>query len=185
MKTIGENRSDFTILVLIVSFFLNSCAVSAQMARTYKVWVSLINETQVKGMAYAADENAFVVQSKDSALIKLTPDAIELIKIRRKGKVGRGALIGAGSGALVGATIGFLAGDDYARGSGFFSFYAEEKAAIGAMGLGTIGALIGIRAGSAKKEYIINGDTDTYLSFLPEIQNFIRSQKTGQKEARH
>ena len=71
---------------------------------------------------------------------------------------GVGALLGTGSsarkgagiglliGAATGAVIGFASGDD---GPGWFSFTAEEKAALGAVGLGGLGAVIGLIAGAA------------------------------------
>ncbi len=75
---------------------------------------------------------------------------------------GVGALLGTGSrarngagiglliGAATGAVIGFASGDDPSC-SGWFCwrFTAEEKAALGAIGLGGLGAVIGLIAGAA------------------------------------
>ncbi len=77
---------------------------------------------------------------------------------------GVGALLGTGSnarkgagigllvGAATGAVIGLASGDDPScSGSGWFCwrFTAEEKAALGAVGLGGLGAVIGLIAGAA------------------------------------
>lgn len=76
---------------------------------------------------------------------------------------GVGALLGTGSsarkgagigllvGAATGAVIGFASGDDTSSCSGWFClrFTAEEKAVLGAVGLGGLGAVIGLIAGAA------------------------------------
>jgi len=67
---------------------------------------------------------------------------------RRKSNVRRGALIGFLAGAGVGVIAGFAGGDDP---PGFISFTAEEKAALGAFGLGAGGGLVGLIAGALIK----------------------------------
>ena len=95
---------------------------------------------------------------------------MNIIKIRRKGKVGRGVWIGAVSGMVVGALAGFADGDD--PEDQWFRSTASEKA----LGLGLTGAVIGTGVGpliASKKEIIIiNGLFRNYEIKLKEIQSY-------------
>lgn len=66
-----------------------------------------------------------------------------------KTKVARNAGIGLLMGAGLGAIFGYAAGDDT---SCFICFSAEEKAAVGAIGLGAIGLLVGGISGATTRE---------------------------------
>lgn len=86
--------------------------------------------------------------------VKVETREISSIKFMSRGK---GALDGLGigllTGALVGITAGLSGGDDP---PGLFSWTAEEKATIGGIFLGALGALVGLPVGTAA------GSSDIY-----------------------
>lgn len=146
---------------------------NAQKVKTYKIWVTLL-EQEVKGTLYAANEDELVILGEDLTQLKFVPGNIQVIKLRRKGKGGRGAWIGAVSGIVVGAVAGYAS----ESGSGW-----EEVGAIGGALVGApTGAVLGALIGSGKDKYIINGDRDTYNSLLPTLQQYA-PQKTFSHES--
>jgi len=83
-------------------------------------------------------------------------DDINLISTERQGGSLHGALLGGAIGVSTGVVIGLISGDD------FFGFTAEQKAIIGGVGLGAIGALTGAIVGSIKIKIPINGSMENY-----------------------
>jgi hypothetical protein len=85
---------------------------------------------------------------------------------------GRGAAQGLGIGALIGATVGAVGeyasgGSDCEGDSGgalCFEFTAGEKAAIGGIGFGILGGLIGLVIGAARGSTTIYDDGDTRIT---------------------
>ena len=157
----------------VLSLVFTLATTHAQKVQTYKVWVTLVNNTQVKGTLHAANENEIVILDKDLVQINLARETIGIIKIRKKGSIGRGALLGTASGALAGGVIGYAGGDDE---PGILSFSAEDKAAIGAILAAPVGALVGIAIGSGREEFVINGSKKVYASFLPAFQRYAAQQ---------
>lgn len=152
--------------VLILVFTLSSAY--AQKVKTYKVWVTLINETKHKGILYSANEDKFVILGEDLNQINIDPQTIDVIKVRRDGSVGKGAWIGAVGGLLAGAIVGYAS----ESGSGW-----EDVGAVGGGILGApLGALIGVGVGSAKKKFILNGDRGTYTSILSKLKQYTPQQ---------
>ncbi len=155
--------------------------------KVYKVWVTKIDGSNVKGFFYAADEQGITISRSitldESDLVLVEVENISLIKIRRKGAVGKGAGIGFLSGAAVGAIIGFAEGDDDPICSSFvfgtFCFEgstAGEKAVGGAIGLGVIGSGVGAIVGTGKKKIPIDGNTNTYITQLNSLKNYTLRQ---------
>lgn len=68
-------------------------------------------------------------------------------RVRRSQKL-QSALIGFAAGAATGALLGFASGDDTCTGWCFFAYSAEEKAFLGALLLGSAGAVLGAITGS-------------------------------------
>ena len=85
-------------------------------------------------------------------------DDINLISTERQGGTLHGALLGGAIGVTTGVVIGLISGDD----SSIFGFTAEQKAIIGGVGLGAIGALTGAIIGSIKIKIPINGSMENY-----------------------
>lgn len=111
---------------------------------------------------------------------EISYQSISNMKIRRKGSVGRGALIGGLSGMAAGVISGFIAGDDKIKPvsedpwqiSAILASSAGDKAlAFGLLGLvsgGVIGAIIGA---ISNKKYTINGNKDKFDDMREKILN--------------
>ncbi|MCO5723362.1 hypothetical protein [Robiginitalea marina] len=149
----------------LLLFIFTLTAVDAQRVRTYKVWVTLLDKTNIRGTLYAANQDLFVILGEDLAKLGFSPESLQEIKVRRRGKVGKGAWIGALSGAVIGGTAGLAGGD--------VGFIDAEAIGAGYAILGaTIGVLTGMAISSGKEVYIINGDRNVYKSLLPELQQY-------------
>ena len=155
------------LLVLICAFHLNAQD-GPKREVSHKAWVFLTDGTKMTGVLYSANEEGILLRG-DNLNDPIAPTSITAIKIRRKGKVGKGALYGAAGGAVVGFTIGILSGDD---DPGWFSSTKEEKAGIGALFLTPIGAVIGGLVGTKRITIPIDGSTETYKAQLPAIQRY-------------
>ena len=149
--------------ILILGFTLSTA--TAQKVKTYKIWVALVDQEEVKGTLYSVSKGELVILGEDLNQVKITPETIETIKLRKQGNVGKGAWIGAVGGAVVGGVAGLASGDD--------GFITGEAMAAGGVILGAPpGALIGILIGSSKEKYTINGVRETYNSLLPKLQSY-------------
>ena len=150
--------------LFILSLVLTMATGNAQKVKIYKVWVTLVNQKQVKGTLYAANEDELVILGEDLTQLKFVPENIQTIKLRREGSFGKGAWIGAISGVVAGALLGYAS----ESGSGW-----EDVGAVGGGIVGApIGALIGMGLSSGKAKYRINGNRDTYNSFFPILQQY-------------
>ena len=177
----------FKILILIV--FCYSTMLFSQNTNTkkhiYKVWISKIDNSKViKGSLYQVNDTSLKFVSKKGQVNSLETNLIKSIKIRRKGKIGKGILFGALSGFAVGGISGLISGDDpdkpYTVDFGSFGSIdginkgtsAGAKAiingTIGALGGGGVGAIIATK----KDEFIINGDLETYKKHLDKLKSY-------------
>ena len=125
-----------------------------------------------------------IYQTRDSGISLLRNDFynyqeisvydINEIKIRRKGSIGRGILIGALYGAITGAIIGLVSGDDT---EGFIRFTAADKALAFGTFLSLPGGLIGGIAGTANITIPINGSKKKYQDNRKYIIKYSLIQK--------
>ncbi len=142
----------------------------------------------LKGWFYRSDDNQIVLLSgkykkfnstgltNNDNTVNIGVEQIQSISLRKKNSILKGALIGLGIGVLTGTVIGLASGNDpvepyyssnqdpYGIGNFFvslnnsFAMTAGEKAMVGAIGLGTSGAIMGVIIGAiAKKKFIIKG----------------------------
>ncbi len=108
---------------------------------------------------------------------KINYTNISQLRLKRKGAVGRSALIGAAIGAGIGVIAGLVEGDDkyvYVNpaedflgiGSAFinaFRYSAAQKATIYGLSLGSGGAIVGAVIGAlAHKKFIIGGNREKH-----------------------
>jgi hypothetical protein len=148
----------------IISLVLTMATGHAQKVNTYKIWVTLINQKEVKGTLYSAHEDELVILGEDLAQLKFVPGNIRVIKLRRVGKGGRGAWIGALGGFAASTMICYAS----ESGSGW-----EDLCPFGGVVFGApIGTLIGIGVGSGREKYSINGNRDAFNSLLPKLQEY-------------
>lgn len=145
----------------------------AQKVKTYKARVILTNDTRVKGVLYAANEEGLVLLDKNllDTVKVIDPVTIEMIKVRKKGRVGNSTLIGAASGMALGAIIGFASGDD-PDDCWILCYTAEEKALLTGTVLAVPGAGVGALIGTESKKFRVNGDIDLYQTYLPELRRY-------------
>ncbi|WP_242120517.1 hypothetical protein [Aestuariivivens sediminicola] len=162
-----------TLAIIIFGMLLFPINMNAQTKtkkiRTYKVWITMLDGSEEKGMLYSADEE-FLKISKSNTLDESNVTAIhagtiDVIKIRRKGKVGKGALIGGLSGIGASVLIGATTDDD-----NFFT--REESAAIAGIVLVPLGTGIGALTGTKRELIPVNGNLKNYLRWLTTIQSY-------------
>lgn len=161
------------IIVLICSISVSNSQNKKKKVIVHKVWVTLMDESKQMGYLYSAKEQEIKITKKNSMdinnLITIDASTIQLLKIRRKGKIGRGVWIGALSGLATGAIIGFLSGDD---DPGILSFNAEAKATGLGLTFAVLGSGIGALAGTKKEKVEINGDLKLYKNKLSIIRSY-------------
>jgi hypothetical protein len=139
--------------------------------KTYKAWVTLINQNdKVKGYLYAVNDSSIVVSSSSELLADeysaslnntIAVANIKKIRLRKKGNVGKGYIIGTSIGIVTGIILGATASE----GDGF-----STLAAAGMMGI--VGSVIGTGVGSISgaKRYNIDGNQDTFLISQQELK---------------
>ena len=149
-------------LAMILAFAVVSAY--SQKVKTYKVWATLTDNTQLRGFLYSAAAEGLVIKGEDFAEITILPETIAVLKLRRENSLAKGAWIGAAGGLVLGAAAGYAA----ESGSGWEDFGAMGGGIIGA----PIGALIGVGVGSFRKTFIVNGDRATYQSHLAALQEY-------------
>lgn len=165
--------------------------------RRYIAIVDHSDNLRTKGWFFAFSEDSVYLVSPNIRLMEgtkyknplLYEEAVAVsvtninsISFKRKNAGLRGALIGLGAGALVGIIMGLADGDDpvqpYTGGFGdlfigignALAMTAGEKAAIGAMGGGLLGAGAGAIIGAViKKKFVIGRDKAVYNDLHNEL----------------
>jgi DNA-binding beta-propeller fold protein YncE len=140
----------------------------------YKVWVRKSGGIFYRGILYSADENGVYVTGKNSEngyLIK--PNEIISIKVRRKGKVGKSALIGGLTGFVLAGGLAYLT---YQEQDCFMCniLYSSkgEAALFYGIPFGLLGTGVGALVSTKKEIFIINGDTEIYLTLLNRLNEY-------------
>jgi hypothetical protein len=138
--------------------------------KVHKVWITLINPSmKVEGYLYDCKDSSIVVSSIKEQLNDYSSQMIgnkeflvsniEKIKIRRKGSIGKGYLIGTGIGVGTGIALGATDGD------GFVIF------AVAGM-LGIVGSVVGTTVGiiTGQKNYVIHGNLAAYRIYASKLK---------------
>ena len=167
-----------TILMVLLLVAPNICAQNkTKKIKVYKVWVTKMDGSKVRGFFYAADAQGVTISNSktpdESNLLLVEAENIRLIKMRRKGAVGKGAGIGFLSGAAFGGIIGYAGGDDE---PGLLSATKETKAGVGAIVFGLVGTGVGAIVGTGKKKIHIDGNIETYRIQLNSLTNYVLKQ---------
>ena len=143
----------------------------------YKIWVMPMDKSpKLKGYLTGLEDSLITV-SKHLNKLELTRNNqsiniqnIETIKFRRKGRIGRGILVGALTGFTIGGILGLSSEDDR---RGIVSFTKEQKALMGGVVLSVPGAIIGAIIGSLKVKIPINGNRTTFKNRKKDLRNFM------------
>lgn len=158
-------------ILLLLAFLMSfSYGLNAQnnskTIQIYKVWVNSMDGSKTKGLLYSADEQSIKISKNNSLsnsnLIVIDSEKIDVIKIRRKGKIGKGAKIGAVSGAGFGVAIGMATDSGEVK---------SVVATVSGLFFGIIGTGVGAAVGSIKKKIEINGNSELYLNNLSFLQS--------------
>jgi len=179
----SNHLKSFPILVMSFSVICFTQTTSLAQQSTikpsiYKAWTSNIDRKLVGALYEVTDTGLKISNSMDFdnyatgdfQYVDIYARDIETIKLRKKGKIGRGILIGALSGFATGALIGLISGDDDCESevglaSAFchiFATTAEQKAISNGVFLGVTGGLIGAVVGSIKIKIPINGAPEKF-----------------------
>ena len=129
---------------------------------THKVLVTKMDKSsKAKGyLSEIADSTLSVSNSSNTESQSVDVNMIDEIRLRRKGRIGRGFLHGALVGFFTGAIVGLLSGSDK---PGFLSFSATDKAVIYGTLMTVPGAILGGITGAGMNVKIpINGSQITY-----------------------
>ena len=152
-------------LILITSLLLVGCTSTRTIQLDSSTDFTVINEEAQKRNAYVTfrDGSEAVVyalsishdiasgQPQGGSFQSWPTDSIFRVRFLKSDKGARQGLgIGFGLGALTGALIGLGSGDDDTTGFGF-AWTAEEKALIGTIFLGPLGAVFGAIKGALEK----------------------------------
>src|SRR5436190_4377125 len=167
----------------------NLATIHTTEGKTLKGWFYKMDDNQIILLPSKTKKLSVAYLAKTNEnTINLGVEQIRSISLRKKNSILKGALIGLGVGVLTGTVIGLVSGNDpvepyyssnqdpYGVGNFFvslnnsFAMTAGEKATVGAIGLGTSGAIIGIIIGAiAKKKFIIGGKKEVYHDLQDDL----------------
>lgn len=141
----------------------------------YQVWVYPKGNATFSGSLYQTGDSSIVVAAtkkhiyaKTTSLEIFPVNQINELKARKRGQVGKGALIGVGSGIVLGALVGRLS---YRPCDNCFLDFGPEFSTMGGAILGIpVGALVGIVVGSVRSSYPISGKQSNYATQREQLK---------------
>lgn len=137
------NRMPLFLLAILLASPLAAQSQSSSVGAGDRLRVRVGNRTIIEGALM--NEHAPLHIRTDTGLVVIEPETIRgLYRYEGRRSRAESMLRGAGLGLLIGGGAGFVLG--YADGDdppGWFSWTAEEKAAIGAAMMGTSGLVVG------------------------------------------
>ena len=135
----------------------------------YKVWVVLDeNRTPIQGYLTQLKSSSLVVKTfpnrskTNPSIVELGIQRVEVLKFRRKGKIGRGALTGAFAGLLAGFVVGTSSSDFMPATAGLL---------VGGAGAAA-GGIIGTIVGSVRVSIPIRGNQRLYQKRRDELKKY-------------
>jgi hypothetical protein len=163
--------------ILLAIFIISINSSTAQNQRhnnsSYKAWIKIKNIAFLyKGLLYNVNDSTIVLSNvvkkntAENIILKRADfeniyiERIDNIKLRKKGNIFKGFLIGAVSGFAFGSLIGYLAGNDPPKQ--WFRMTAKEKALLYGSLSAEWGSIIGLFVGSIKISIPIDGDMENY-----------------------
>ena len=175
-------------MVLSFCMFLRDIVLFAQgKSKVYKVWIDQFDKGNIiTGFLYDVNDSslfvtyAYVKTSNDKnppIFNTIVANNIGEIKLRRKGAIGRGAIIGTFAGMVLGGIVGFAQSDDEPNTTllSVFTdpaFTKEEKAGMGIFIGAQVGAILGTLLGTIKIKIPIHGDRNLYKSKLHKLNGY-------------
>jgi hypothetical protein len=174
------------VLILICSIHVLVAQDNNPKNRKYQTWVILGGDSLVvKGRLGDVKDSAITLTPSivvrpngqkigESSQADISYKDIHLVKVRRKGSIGTGILLGAVGGFVVGGLIGFIEGDDPPQQ--LFAFTAEEKAIMYGLPLAACGGALGAIPGALKISINIDGKYDNFDKSRKRLKSFAINQ---------
>ena len=136
--------------------------------RPYEAWVTKLHGLpDAYGILYDVNDSSIVLTNsmkfrdfETSGYHSVEIELIEKIRLRRKGKLWRSALVGFGAGALAGGLVGNLGYND--GDCAWFCTSRGEETALGALTFGILGSLVGTVVGLTHIRIPINGKKSNF-----------------------
>jgi hypothetical protein len=120
--------------------------------RSLTGYLSSLTDTSVNISSVPVNFNGYAINNLPSSEINYRN--ITALSVRRKGRGGRGLLIGTAGGALLGVVSGLASGDDHSTdGTLCIICTAGDKAKMYGVTFGLVGSLLGASFGSLKEHY--------------------------------
>jgi len=153
-------------------------------SKTFVTWISLMYHSEiVKGSLYQLNNSSLILvpnakikqNSKGemkSSVFKI--DQVNTLKIRRKGSIVKGTVIGAVSGLAIGVIIGFISGDNKEKPHpmSWEPYKAQDKAAVYGIACMFPAAAIGAMIGSIQIQIPINRNQGTYERNRKQLERY-------------
>lgn len=182
-KTTNDKaRQGIGILIFVVIFIgLASTSLGKEKKHDPEVVVQKNNEIVRGELLRVKNDEIILMSSLNGSGITLKVDDIQKIKIVKKGHFFRGVGLGIVIGGAGGALLGFASGDDIHKKNSWnlFTYTAEEKAQMGALAFGLLGAVTGGDINAIKgidESVVFEGKTSEekkrYLEKLNEKSRF-------------
>jgi hypothetical protein len=167
----GSAAKKLVVAVLALSFFMLSTDVYGKQKKGATVIITMSDGRQASGELIAVKPKSILILDPTGKDASFDLTEIAVVKVFRKSKVGKGALIGFLSGAGSGIAVAFIA-----AGTGEDSDFAR---AWGSFVLGGIGGVVGLVGGlvagaSAGGELDIRFEGATGLSFKEDLQKLTK-----------
>jgi len=162
-------KASFSLLVLslILCFQLQAQTDSIVVRKTYSTWIYPVEKSRIKqGALFEVKDSSLLISEKYKKknfengkfnVIKVNASSIDIIKLRKKGNVGIGALTGGAAGIVCSIITGLIINSNYYAAEGDPEGGQEFITTLTSIMLVGIGTGIGIGIGSHKKNILING----------------------------
>lgn len=180
-------KSLFILVLSVCTFFRDSIVFAQEKSKVYKVWIDQFDKGyKITGFLYDINDSSLFVSyeyaktsdDKNPPVFN-TIAAIDIgvIKLRRKGAIGRGAIIGTFAGMVLGGIVGLAQGDDEPNTTLLSvltepGFTKEQKAGMGVFIGAQVGAIVGTLLGAIKIKIPINGDRKLFKSKLQKLNAY-------------
>lgn len=174
-------------LILITLFAIVANAQDSSSIRKVilTTWIRDMHNIEVPGFLHSITDSAIYLmhyrkpaysEIDRSQLMKMNPELIKSVTMRRKGAMSKGLGIGLLSGIAVGAVIGLASYKDPGP-EAWFDLGPGFSALGGAMIGGVVGGLVGVGVSASSAKYKINGSKDNFRSMRLHI--YKRLSKRG------